>query len=783
MGRYLTTQAIDVFWLALVPIISAYGAEAQDVKCESGCLAGTKLLTAEGDLAMEMIGGLDRFLDHKLAASIGRRGEYWQRDYSSPEDYVRSVGSNRRRLARIIGAVDRRCPAIGLELVNTLAKPSLVAGGQGYTVHTVRWPVLDGVDSEGLLLQPVGKPIARVVALPDADWSPEMLVGLAEGIQPAAQFARRLAENGCQVLVPVLIDRSDRWSGNPKIRMTNQPHREFIYRMAFEMGRHIIGYEVQKILAAVDWFYRDMEDKENGRQRVGVVGYGEGGLLALYSAALDQRIDAAVVSGYFESRQEVWREPIYRNVWGLLEQFGDAEIASLVAPRRLIIEAARGVEIEGPPAVREGRSGAAPGRLQSPALTSVRAEFDRGRVFYEKLGVGPKLKLVLSGDGKGAPGSEAALRELLVALGCDKQLKSAGKPPVDLRESFDPGPRLGRQFDQLCEFSQRLVRQSASRRREFWKKADSSSMERWGKSCRYYRDYLRDEVIGRLPPPNVSPKARTRCVLDKPKWTGYEVVLDVWPEVFAYGMLLVPKDLKPGERRPVVVCQHGLEGRPQTIVDPEVESVYRAFGAQLADRGFVVYAPQNPYIGGNKFRQLQRKANPIKCSLFSIIVRQHEQTLNWLSSLPFVDAERIALYGLSYGGKTAMRVPALLPGYCLSICSADFNEWIVKITTLDHRTSYMFTQEYEIVEFDLGNTFNYAELAGLIAPRPFMVERGHSDPVAVDEWVGWEYAKVRRLYVELGIGDRTVIEFFDGGHEIHGVGTFEFLRRHLNWPR
>ena len=36
--------------------------------------------------------------------------------------------------------------------------------------------------------------------------------------------------------------------------MTDQPHREWIYRQAYQMGRHIIGYEVQKVLAAVDWF-------------------------------------------------------------------------------------------------------------------------------------------------------------------------------------------------------------------------------------------------------------------------------------------------------------------------------------------------------------------------------------------------------------------------------------------------------------------------------------------------------------------------------------------------
>jgi hypothetical protein len=35
------------------------------------------------------------------------------------------------------------------------------------------------------------------------------------------------------------------------------------------------------------------------------------------------------------------------------------------------------------------------------------------------------------------------------------------------------------------------------------------------------------------------------------------------------------------------------------------------------------------------------------------------------------------------------------------------------------------------------------------------------------------------LYTMLGIGDRTTIEFFNGPHEINGVGTFEFLEKHL----
>jgi hypothetical protein len=77
---------------------------------------------------------------------------------------------------------------------------------------------------------------------------------------------------------------------------------------------------------------------------------------------------------------------------------------------------------------------------------------------------------------------------------------------------------------------------------------------------------------------------------------------------------------------------------------------------------------------------------------------------------------------------------------------------------------------------------NYGELANLMAPRPFMVERGHDDEVGMDEWISFEYAKVRRFYDKMGIADHTSIEFFNGPHTIHGVGTFDFLRRHLRWP-
>ena len=102
---------------------------------------------------------------------------------------------------------------------------------------------------------------------------------------------------------------------------------------------------------------------------------------------------------------------------------------------------------------------------------------------------------------------------------------------------------------------------------------------------------------------------------------------------------------------------------------------------------------------------------------------------------------------------------------------------------MDNTYSTIFYGMYEWGEFNIANTFGYAKMAALIAPRSFMVERGHHDDVSPDEWVAYEFSRVRRLYDTLGVPERTRIgfELFNGPHEIHGVGTFEFLREQLNW--
>jgi hypothetical protein len=406
-----------------------------------------------------------------------------------------------------------------------------------------------------------------------------------------------------------------------------------------------------------------------------------------------------------------------------------------------------------------------------------------------KKGAGPfggALELIAS---DGPPLGDEALRRFLAAMNppAATALRSPGPEPRELRSGFDPAERQQRQVTELTRFTQtRLALAAGTREEFFWKKNPVATPALWRDAMRPWRERFWTEVIGRIPAASIPPAPRSRQIFDQPKWTGYEVTLDVLPGVPAWGYLLLPKGMSPGEKRPVVVTQHGLEGVPNDVVTDDVKSraygYYKAFAARLAEQGFIVFAPHNPYRGEDAFRLLQRKANPLGLSLFSIILAQHERILDWLGTRPEVDATRIGFYGLSYGGKSAMRLPAILDRYALSICSADFNEWIWKIATTEWPGSYVFTKEWEIPDFDLGSTFGYAEMAALIAPRPFMVERGHDDGVGTDEWVAFEYAKVNRLYSRLGIPERTRIEFFPGPHTIHGVGTFQFLHQHLGWP-
>jgi dienelactone hydrolase len=826
--------AVLALGCALAAGSSTFSAEPKP-DSKSQPLAGTEPLMMEGDIASHLVAGVDKFLLRKIDESVAKRERHWKRDFSSAEAYDKSIEPNRRRLADILGIRDARVKFDAPELVATTKQSALVGKGENYEIYAIRWPVLEDPDpnrsdvivyGEGLLCVPTGdkKPIADVIAIPDADQTPEQIVGIEDGVAPSSQFARRLAECGFRVVIPVLISR-DSTPRNGRATLTN---REYLYRGGFEVGRHLIGYEVQKTLACVDWLSSDWrataaaELKKDGdadsdatpeakQQRefdrgppIGVLGNGEGGVIALYASALDTRIRLTTVSAAFGIRNSTWKQPIDRNVFGLLTEFGDAELLAMLAPRGFMFDDAN-FELR-----KFGSGGGAPGEIGLPDQYHAVAEFNRAQKTMlpmsitreaeglKEWGGGYSVAHGMDTDNPDMPKvfirktlfnsmiSDGGIARRLTGATAKFDFSDSGKLPKRVRQIEKANSRQSRQIAEIDRHTQLVLRESPFVRDQYMKKlydaANTKDLAAYEKVADEYREKFYNDVIGKFDDPLLPAKPRTRKAYDNEKWTGYEVVLDVFPDVIAYGVLLVPKDLKEGERRPVVVCQHGLEGRPKHVIEGNHDA-YHDYAAKLCERGFITFAPQNCYIFEDRFRSLQRKANPLGKTLFSVIVPQHQQITDWLKTLPMVDGERIGFYGLSYGGKSAMRIPPLVKNYCLSICSADFNEWVDKNASTRNPHSYVWSGEYEIFEWDLGSTFNYAEMAALIAPRPFMVERGHFDGVASDETVAHEFAKVRHHYAaRMGIGDRCEIEWFVGPHTINGKGTFEFLHKHLKWP-
>ena len=739
---------------ALLWFVSQYA----HCQLENENLPNTSKLMMEGDIASHLVDGVDRFLLRKLDESVEDRAEFWSRETSSPEAYLKSIAPQRKRLAHILGVRDSRPAEPRLWIDCKARQEGIAVKGKTYAIYYVRWDAFGDVTGDGLLLVPDGEIKANLVVIPDADQTPEQLVGIA-GKSPSESRLIGLAANGCRIVVPRLVSRKMQRRRN--VELSN---REYVYRPAFELGRHIVGYETQKVLAAIDGLFANSV----GDKPIAVAGHGEGGFLAMCAAALDTRIDAVAVSGFFSPRENVWEQPIDRNIFGYLKEFGDAELATMIAPRPFLVSTAPG------PVVQLPGKGGAPAALVSPNKSATLAELNRAKALIDDLPW--ECEIIDEEEVDSAPFYETVVKRM-VELPPNPAIKPLSAKTVD------PVEAENKLIQQLDSHTQRLLVESPYMRKQFMQKMDVSSVEAHGKTVGWYRDFFRNDVIGQFDDELLVANPRTRKRYDTDKWVGYDVVLDVFPDVIAFGVLLVPKDLKEDERRPAVVCQHGLEGRPKDTIEGD-KRAYHDFSAKLAERGFVVFAPQNLYIFRDRFRTLQRKANPLGKTLFSIMVPQHQQITDWLATLPFVDADRIGFYGLSYGGKSAMRIPPLVDRYCLSICSADFNDWVWKNASTRSPYSYVWTGEYEIFEFDLGSTFNYSEMAALIAPRPFMVERGHFDGVAPDERVALEFAKVRHLYqAQLGIGDKCEIEWFVGPHTINGQATYDFLHRHLNWPK
>jgi cephalosporin-C deacetylase-like acetyl esterase len=277
------------------------------------------------------------------------------------------------------------------------------------------------------------------------------------------------------------------------------------------------------------------------------------------------------------------------------------------------------------------------------------------------------------------------------------------------------------------------------------------------------------DTIGHYPPATGSLEPKSVPVYDEPDFRGYRVSVRVYDGVHAYGILLVPKNMKPGERRPVVFTQHGLGGKPEdalgVVEDARANAVYSRFGRELVRRGYIVFAPMISVQTAANRNTLVRRAQLVGLTPVGIEIKKAARVLDYLETLPFVDKDRFAFYGLSYGGFTAIWTGPAEPRFKVVICSGYFNDWNLKTTDLTVGTSFLFHKDtLDMNNFDMLNKFNHSTLAALVPPRAFMVEIGSRDGIVMEprRFVDDELARVTDLYARLGVPEKGRIARFDG---------------------
>jgi dienelactone hydrolase len=186
-----------------------------------------------------------------------------------------------------------------------------------------------------------------------------LVVGLPPDAEAAAtigrlhyDFAVAFAKRGYVTLAPDALGFGER-----------APDRSGGYHTAMGLvaeylGRSLTGLRLLDDRRALTVLAAQPE--VDGR-RLGAVGLSEGGKRALFLAALDGRVRAAVVSGYFTTlRREVlaWRRlqgwDLCNHLFGLLGLCDLPDIAALVAPRPLLVQNGRQDRLYGVEAVEAG---------------------------------------------------------------------------------------------------------------------------------------------------------------------------------------------------------------------------------------------------------------------------------------------------------------------------------------------------------------------------------------------------------------------------------------------
>jgi dienelactone hydrolase len=300
------------------------------------------------------------------------------------------------------------------------------------------------------------------------------------------------------------------------------------------------------------------------------------------------------------------------------------------------------------------------------------------------------------------------------------------------------------------------------------------------------------DCLGFLDTPKVELKPRTIQRVDRGSYVRQKIILRTSAQSELPLYLLVPKSIRGN--RPAVLALHGHGYGVKDIVGlwedgserKSPDGYHRDFACELAERGFVVAAPEISCFGERQFTNTTFRAEGLNGSCHNVAtyatmlgksaaglrVMDGIRVVDYLQRQKFVDVDNIGVMGISGGGMHAFFSAAVDPRIKAAVVSGYFCDWRHSILSIFHCTCNFVPGMLTLGEL--------SDLAGLIAPRPVLVESGIRDEIFPIEHVKRTVAKARRAWKILGGEKNLETDYFEGRHRINGPAAYDFLTRHLN---
>lgn len=288
---------------------------------------------------------------------------------------------------------------------------------------------------------------------------------------------------------------------------------------------------------------------------------------------------------------------------------------------------------------------------------------------------------------------------------------------------------------------------------------------------------------------NFQPGAHQVDEEDSSEFIRQRWVLQVEPTVPLPFILLRPKEI-PGPL-PLVLTPHGHMKNTELYAGITTSTEEERFMLE-GDRDIAVQAVRAGYMvitpttrGFGETRTEQGKAEDAQNSCRDLLVHDLlvgrtptgdrvwdiSRLIDWaFSSLP-VDKQRVAITGNSTGGTISLFAAALDERITLSAPGSYFCTFVGSIGSIHHCECNYIPGLLTLGEM--------ADVAGLIAPRPFMAINGKEDPIYPIDEVYKAFDHLRKIYTVAGAPENVELYVGEGGHRYYKAGVWPFIRSHF----